>query len=478
MSMDRPLPQNLDAERGLLGLIMERNDALFEASHLVTKADFIEPMHGELFTLLRDMIETGREAKPATVLHDLSQNADIGGVTTSDYLAMLLRDAPDPSMARTFARTIRDLAMRRRLIAVAQQHLDEAYSAPATITAQEIEARYSAASSQLFTTTQEQGMFPLGDLSMNVLKATQTALQGDRQRGLSTGIKAMDDLVGPLMGKRLYTISGASGSGKTALAWQVARHVADVQGGNVLFVSIEMDGEELATRELTRQTGVAGERIERADLSIEDFERLVEAQAGLGKSRVLIDSAKAPTVGSIRGKAMRLKRMKGLALIVIDHLRYLKSSIKGADVFQQQHDDMQASNAMADDLDVPVIVLCQLKSSYGSEPKLREPNVGDIFNGAVIEQESDVLLLVHREEYMLARRKPAEGGSIGEWATAMAKAKGRAQLLLNKRRGGQGYGTRTVGFIGATQTFTDEVPKADFNASIEDMLINSQPLRA
>lgn len=456
--MDRPLPQNTEAEKGLLGIIMERNDVLFTVSHIVTKADFIEPFHGEVFTLMRDMIERGDQTAPTTMIHDLNQDADIGGISAAAYLHLLVREAPNSAMAVTFARTIRDLALRRRFIGVAQQHLEEAYSAPATIGAVEIESRYHAAASALFSTVQEAGMQPLGDLSAAVIKNTQEAYRSERRLGLGSGLKAFDDLAGPLLGKRLYSISGASGSGKTALAWQIARKVAE--STTVLFESIEMDGEELATRDLSAATGITSARIERADVNEEEIYQLIDARKRQS-ANLIVDSPKAPTVGSIRGKAMRLKRMKGLGLLVIDHLRYIRSTVRG-DLFEQQSDTLQALNALADDLDVPVILLCQLKASYGSEPKMRAPNVGDIFNGAVIEQESDVLMLVHRAEYMLARRKPADVRDLAQWDIDLKKWKGRAELLLNKRRGGAGYGERIVGFVGESQTFTDELPRVDF----------------
>lgn len=455
--MNRPLPQNLDAERALLGIILENNDSLFEVSHILRREDFFEPWHAELYILLRDLIETGRNATPATVLHDLSQDRDIGGITVTEYLHSLERDAPHRSMAPSFAKTLRDLGMRRRLIDVASKHLQESYEAPATVSALEIESRYHAAASTLFSTVQEAGMQPLMDVGRQVVEETQTVWQGERRRGLFTGLKALDDLWGPLLPGRLHAIAGASGSGKTALAWQAARNVADTEP--VLFMSLEMDGAELATRDLTFLSGIAGPRIESADLNVSEMEELVEAQRRQGASKLLIDSAKGQTVGHIRGKAMRLKRMRGLGLLVIDHWRYIKPATRTSDLFESMHDDLRAINAIADDLAVPVILLAQLKAAYGSEQKVREPNVGDIFNGAVLEQESDALLLVHRPEYMLARRKPTGGEELGKWETQMSRERNKAYLLLNKRRGGQGYGTRTIGFVGETQRFTDDIPK-------------------
>ena len=485
--MDRPLPQSLDAERGLLGILMEQNDTLFEVSHLIRGSDFIEPWHGELFTLIRDMVETDREAKPLTLLHDVSLDADIGGITASEYLARLLADAPSPTMARTFARTIRDLSMRRRLISVASQHLDEAYSAPATITAQEIETRYHAASSSLFATIEEAGMQSLGDVGKAVLKDTQKALQGDRRMGRSSGLKALDDLWGTLLPGRLYGIAGASGSGKTGLAWQIARKIEEDERAfhpeapaRTLFESLEMSAEELATRDLTYLTGIASEKIERADLNEEEFRQLVEAQKYQKTTTLVIDDLKGQTVGAIRGRALRLKRMHGLTGLLIDHWRYIKATAKGGKsggdgfLMDAMNDDLRALNALADDLEVPVILLAQLKANYGQEmtqikagqaPKIREPNVGDIFNGAVLEQECDALILVHREEYMLARMRPpdsADAAARADWGTMMGKVKNRATLILNKRRGGAGYGRRTIGFDGPTTRFSDEIPKIDF----------------
>jgi len=467
LAEDRALPQNTEAERSLLGMVMERNDLLFEVVHIVAKSDFYEPANGEIYTLMRDMIETSREAKPITLLHDLSQNADIGGITTSEYLNRMLNEAPaglgDPVyVARTLARTVRDLAMRRRFIAITTSHLDEAYSAPATISAADIEARYSAEISGLFTTVKEAGMVPIGDLEDGVVNEVQASLRGDTRRGLSSGLRAFDELNGALLPGRLISIAGASGSGKTALAWQIARYVGQEQ--TVLFNSIEMDGSELATREMSAETGISSERIDRADLSNDEFYALDGTVKKHRSLKLYVDSSKTPTVGTIRGRAMRLKRLKGLSLLVIDHLRYIKHPDRRLDIFEAMHDNLQLLNAVADDLGIPILLICQLKASYGADLKvgasIREPNVGDIFNGAVVEQESDNLNILHREEYMLARRKPTEQAALLEWDNRMHSVRGKAKLLLNKRRSGPGFGERTVGFHASSQRFSDEIPSA------------------
>lgn len=457
---DRPLPQNLEAERGLLGVLMDRNDMLFEVSGLLDKADFIETAHGDLYLLMRDMIEKGEDAKPSTLMFDMGQNADIGGITAIEYMNLLLREAPDASVAKTFAKTIHDLALRRRLIAVIEAHRDEAFSAPATISAAEIESRYHAAASTLFSRVQDLGVRPLAEIGRAVLEQTQAALSSGASRGHSSGLKALDDLWGPLLPGRLHCISGASGSGKTALAYQIGRHVA--ASDPVLVQSIEMDGEELATRDISTWSGISGPTIERAAMNPDEFERMIAAQETQRDVKLYIDSGKRPTVGSIRGKAMRMKRMTGLSGLIIDHLRYIRPANPKQDLFEGQHDILQELNAVADDLGIWIILLCQMRAGYGGEPKVREPNVGDIFNSGVVEQESDALLIVHREEFMLARRKPSEDKDVPEWEERMLKARGKATLLLQKRRGGGGYGRREIGFEAERTLFTDMLPKFDF----------------
>jgi replicative DNA helicase len=283
-----------------------------------------------------------------------------------------------------------------------------------------------------------------------------------------------------LFGGRLYGLSGASGSGKTSLAWQIARSIAEatpiINGepeSQVLFESLEMDGEELVTRDLTYLTGIPSAAIESATLSEGEFGRVVDGyEAEQRKLPLVIDSAKSQTVGMIRGKAQRLKRLKGLSALVVDHWRYLKPSSRG-DWMETMNEDLRALNAIADDLDVPVILIAQLKASYGSEStdwrKLREPNVGDIFNGAVLEQECDALILVHRMEYMLARRKPSDTTQVAAWEEELRKHIGRAQLILNKRRGGGGYGRRTVGFDAPTTRFSDSFKPVDFFSPIQGL---------
>lgn len=455
----RPAPQNIEAEKGLLGIIMERNDALFDVTHLIGKADFYEPHHGELFTLMRDQIEQGKAATPTTLLHDTSQDADIGGILTSGYLATLLREAPPSSVVRDLARTVHDLAIRRKLIQVSQKVMDEAYSAPASITGVEIETRYHADASTLFSSLTEIGVRSFAEVGDQLLNRVADAARRETPLGIDLGLKALQELTGALLPGRLYTLAAAAGAGKTGLALQLAVTIARTDP--VLFFSIEMDPEELATRHLSALSGVGGEKIERATINADDWGLLQDALKASKGLKLYLDGSTSPTVGAIRGKVIRMKRKTGVAVVIIDHMLYIARDPKLGE-FDAARQNLQALKKMAKDLGVAVILLAHLKQSYMTLDKLRDPHDGDVYGGGAVPQESDVLVILHREEMMLGKRKPApeDTKQVQDWEQKLLRATGKAKFILGKRRAGHSNGARTVGFEETSQHFSDTIPKS------------------
>jgi len=455
---------------------MERSDVFYEISNIVTKADFAEPKNGELFVLIQDQVYLGRPTSPSMLLHDEGQDADIGGVLTSVYLTTLLREAPPGGAitAKHLATTIRDLAERRRLIVNAQRHIDEWYSAPATTTAYEIEARYHASTTDILTSTTQIGVQSIGEVTDEVLTRISKAASAGKEIGMTMPLKGLRDLTGPLIGGNLVTIAGGSGHGKSAIAQQIAEWIAE-KYGCVLFVSAEMSADEVSYRALATQTGISTEAMVMSRIDADQFQSLDKAyQDRLRDLNMQIDRTSAPSVSSIRGKAMRLKRMKGLVAVVVDHLIYMDRDQKMSEV-EGVRRNLQGLKKIAKDLDVTMIVLAQLKGAYRDGP-VREPNEGDIYLGATVEQESDLLLLVYREEYMLRRREPKHPDKGGderehqEWRGKLEHCAGLAKFILGKRRLGKGYGSSIVGFDGARNRMTDDLPTLYQRTQSEDRL--------
>lgn len=261
---------------------------------------------------------------------------------------------------------------------------------------------------------------------------------------------------------RVYLLAGPPGSGKTGLAWQMARYVAKTEP--TLFFSIEMGDEELVERDLAGDTGIEADRIERAAINNAEMDKIMEAAGDLAMLKLYVDASTSPTVQTMRAKAMRMKRLKGLGGVFIDHLLYIENPTPKAE-FNGIRLNMQGLKKMAKDLDIPVVVLSQLKKEFGEGPwqQMRRPNVNDLYGGSAPEQESDVVLFVHREEYLLGRKEPAQGTKDrGDWELARDKAAGKAELVLTKRRGGKGFGTRTFYFDGPKVRFSDQAPRVPY----------------
>lgn len=442
---DQQLPHNLGAERALLGSIFLRNDVIFDVSDIVTKADFFEPFNGELFILLKDQIEAGRKSTPMTILHDVAQDADIGGVRASKYLADLYDQGVHRDQAIEIARGIRDNALRRRIIATAEQFIIEAHSAPVSTSADVIRGRFTEAFDALFPSLTDLGVVGLAEYGDMALARAQRAFKGGAELGLNWPLAAAQDLIGALLPGRLTALAGASGSGKSLLAQQLLEHVCrpnpdDQKWG--LLVQAEMEGEEVAVRGLASETGVRGYAIERATVSDAEFESIWKANERLRGTGVLVDASTFPSVKRIRSTAIRLKGKGRLHLIVVDHLQYLDRPDGSISDIEAIMPNMRGLKMLAKELHIPILVLMPLKSSYSdalASGIVRRPHLGDVNHPAAIDVNSDAIMFVHRPEYILRRNQPAaEDKKHADWLVQIDTWAGRAELIKAKQRNDDG----------------------------------------
>lgn len=209
-------------------------------------------------------------------------------------------------------------------------------------------------------------------------------------------------------------------------------------------------------------TDITTDKIERASLNMEEIDRLYAAALQLGKTKLYIDSGSNMTIAKIRAKAMRMKRLRGLKLLIIDHLLYMDRPDRRLGEFEGIRANMQGIKRLSKDLGIPIIILGQLKKEFGEGPwtQMRRPTVNDIYGGSAPEQESDVVIMVHREEYLLGRKEPAKDAKDRQdWEDKMEKVKQKAELVLGKRRGGAGFGVRTMFFEAPQLKFYDSSPR-------------------
>ena len=278
--------------------------------------------------------------------------------------------------------------------------------------------------------------------------------------GIATGLTELDKLLGGLQKSDLIIIAGRPSMGKTALVTNIAFHVASTRGDDdskklVGFFSLEMSAEQLSTRILAEQLGLASEKIRRGEITPHEFEALMEIVANLEALPLFIDDTPALTVSGLRTRARRLSRQnKGqLALIVVDYLQLLQGS-KTENRVQEISEITRGLKALAKELSVPVIALSQLSRALEQRDDKR-PQLADLRDSGTIEQDADVVAFVYREEYYLGRSEPPEDSDKhSKWQMNMNQAYGKAEIIIAKQRHGP-IGKVVVNFDGATTRFSD-----------------------
>jgi replicative DNA helicase len=404
----------------------------------------------------------GHRVTPITLMSD-AQDAVIGeGITARQMIQRLSDEAPtDPGLIIELAKQVRDCAIRRSMITTAQMMMTEAQAAPVSVTSEELRFKYDEAFAALFRGAQDLGLRQLYDVNASTLERLK---QPEQSAGLELSFRPLADLIGPLMPGRFYVLGGGPGSGKSALLLQVLRDLCQ-HGFQAALYTPEMDEDEVGERALASDSGVDAGDIETGGRKIRnsDYEVLWEAHEKMRVEGLWIDQDSAPSVAGIRGRSQRKKRLGGLDVIGIDHVHYLSPANPRQQGFEALDENLKGLKRLAKDLAIPVIGVVQLGTEALRDMAKwphRPPTQGDVLYSGVVERHVDVIVLLHREEYLLARNKPAEvrgGPTVGEWDARQLHpdVRGRAELILAKRRGGLGFGRRNVGFEAKRFRFND-----------------------
>jgi replicative DNA helicase len=269
--------------------------------------------------------------------------------------------------------------------------------------------------------------------------------------GIATGLRDLDIKMGGLQASDLIIVAGRPGMGKTALATNIAYNIAkahraevqpdgtmkSVNGGIVGFFSCEMSAEQLATRILAEQTSIASSMIRRGGITEADFEKIRDYSIELQSLPLYVDETGGLSISQLTARARRLKRQKGLDLIVIDYIQLLQGSGKRSDNRVQEVTEITTNlKALAKELNVPIIALSQLSRQVETRDDKR-PQLSDLRESGSIEQDADVVIFVYREEYYLANKEPRVGTPEYEkWQLDMSLVHGKAEVIIGKQRHG------------------------------------------
>lgn len=469
----RAAPHNIEAEQALLGAILVNNEAHDRVSSFLVPEHFFDPVHASIYETLSKFIAAGKQATPITLRTFFESAEPIApGLTVPQYLGRLAVNATTIINAADYGRTVYDLAIRRQLIGIGEDMVNAAYDAPVDFPPQE---QIEEAENHLYALAETgkygQGFMGFGAALTHAIEMANNAYQRDGGlSGIASGLRDLDSKMGGLQPSDLIIIAGRPSMGKSSLATNIAFNVARaykserqpdgtdkvLDGAVVGFFSLEMSAEQLATRMLSEQSEIPSEKIRRGMIDEAEFKRLVQVSQQMSTLPLYIDQTGGLSIAQLAARARRLKRQKGLGLLVVDYLQLLTgSSRRAAEGRVQEVSEITTGlKALAKELNVPIVALSQLSRQVENREDKR-PQLADLRESGSIEQDADVVMFVFREEYYVERAKPHEGtAEFQEWMAKMAMISGKAEVIIGKQRHGP-VGTVHLQFDGNVTRFSD-----------------------
>ena len=468
----RALPCNVEAEQAVLGALLVNNEVHDKLSAFLLPEHFFDPVHARVYELAGQRIQRGQIASPITMKTYFESDPGMAELGGAAYLLRLAEAAISVFNVLDYGRTVYDMAIRRELIRLGEDIADDAGD---FLKDADAAAQIGQAEQRLYALA-ERGRFEGGFQSFafsvkNAVDVANAAYQRDGGlAGISTGLRDLDRKLGGLHKSDLLILAGRPSMGKTSLATNIAFSIAKayregerpdgtrgcVDGGVVGFYSLEMSAEQLATRILAEQCEVSSEKIRRGDLEEVEFQKFVEVARELETKPLYIDDTPALSIGQLAARARRLKRQHGLDVLVVDYLQLVNGDgFRGSDNRVQEISQItRGLKAIAKELDIPVIALSQLSRKVEDREDKR-PQLSDLRESGSIEQDSDVVMFVYREEYYLSRTEPREGTQEHiEWQEAMNGVFNVAEVIIGKQRHGP-IGTEKLHFDGRFTRFSD-----------------------
>ncbi|WP_142848700.1 replicative DNA helicase [Telmatospirillum sp. J64-1] len=475
----RTPPHNYEAEQALLGAILVNNRTYEKVSEFLRPEHFADPAHARIFDACGKLINRGQIANPVTLKTILEQDQALAEIGGTHYLAQLAGSVVTIINAEDYGRLIFDLHLRRELIDLGEELVNDAFQGDVDTSALDQISQAEAKLYELGTTGQIEGGFQ--DFKTAVINAVHMAEAAHKRAGqlsgVPTGLRDLDKKLGGLHPSDLLILAGRPSMGKTALATNIAFNAAKryreevdalgnrkaADGAVVAFFSLEMSAEQLATRILSEQAEVQSHKIRQGEMSNEEFQRLVLAAQELHALKLYIDDTPALSISAVRTRCRRLKRQNGLGLVVVDYLQLLRgSSTRSENRVQEVSEITRGLKALAKELDVPVIALSQLSRSVESREDKR-PQLSDLRESGSIEQDADIVMFVFREQYYLERAEPARrpdesddkfNDRYAAWQKRCEEVWNTGEVIVAKQRHGP-VGTVRLFFNGDYTKFGD-----------------------
>ena len=421
VEFERTPPQDLVAEQSVLGGMLLSKDAIADVVEIIKERDFYRPAHELIYDAILDLYGRGDPADPVTVVAELTKRGDIARAGGAPYLHTLISSVPTAANAGYYARIVRDRAILRRLVEAGTKIVQLGYSEEG-----DVDDAVDSAQAEVYQVTESrmsEDYIQLSQLLPAALDEIEAISAGITREGVMTGFKDLDALTNGFHAGNMVVLAARPGVGKSTLGLDIARHASIKNGDTSVIFSLEMSRSEITMRMLSAEARVGLNNIRSGSLSDEEWGRLAKRMGEISEAPLFIDDSANLSLMEIRAKARRLKQRHNLKLIVIDYLQLMTSGKKVENRQQEVSEFSRNLKLLAKELNVPIIAISQLNRSPEQRSD-KKPMLSDLRESGSIEQDADVVILLHRDEMYDSQSRSGE-----------------ADLIVAKHRNGQ---TRTI----------------------------------
>lgn len=448
---DRNELYNTQAEQVILGTIILNNEYLNRISEFLLPEHFYEPAHQKIYAqIIYNVEKTNIVANQITLKQFFDSEASIKAVGGTAYLSTLLTCASMIVDIAHYGRLIQDLAMKRELVMIGEEVVNDAYKVEDRSTAsQQIES----AESKLFKlANQSSGRSDFRNISVSLQQTIDKTLLARKRdnsiSGISTGLIDLDKMLGGMQNSDLIILAGRPSMGKTALAINLAVNACkflnrdaekETDKKAVGFFSLEMSADQLSARILSMESSINATKFRSGQISDIEWEAIAARSADIGNWPFFIDDTPALSIAAVRTRTRRMIRKHNLAFIIVDYLQLLKGSDKknSENRVQEISEITQGLKAIAKEFNIPVMALSQLSRAVEQRDDKR-PQLSDLRESGSIEQDADIVTFIYRESYYHERKQPPEAdiAKFEEWKAEMNRLKNISEVIIAKQRNG------------------------------------------
>ena len=420
IQFERTPPQDLIAEQGVLGGMLLSKDAIADVVEIIKDRDFYRPAHELIYDAILDLYGRGEPADPVTVAAELTKRGEIARAGGAPYLHTLISSVPTAANASYYARIVRDHAIMRRLVEAGTKIVQLGYSQEG-----DVDDAVDNAQAEIYQVTEHRtsdDYIQLNELLPQALDEIEAISSGVKGEGIKSGFKDLDQLTNGFHAGNMVVLAARPAVGKSTLGLDIARSAAIHNGDTTVIFSLEMSRSEITMRMLSAEARVSLTNIRSGTLTDDEWGRLAKRMGEISNAPLFIDDSPNLSLMEIRAKARRLKQRHNLKLIIIDYLQLMSSGKRVENRQQEVSEFSRNLKLLAKELDVPVIAISQLNRSPEQRAD-KKPMLSDLRESGSIEQDADVVILLHREDLYSDTRS------------------GEADLMVVKHRNGP---TRTI----------------------------------